>query len=101
MPVLRSGSRGEAVSQLQLMLARLAPGRWESSPQSPTGVFDASTSAAVKAFQKWNSIPADGIVGDEVWAAPAGESSLESAVGLGFLTTEKDEAKPEKTDSNS
>lgn len=100
MPILRSGSRGEAVSQLQLVLARFAPGRWESSPQAPTGVFDASTSAAVKAFQKWNSIPVDGIVGDQTWAAPAGESSLESAVGLEFLTTEKDEGKSEETRSN-
>jgi peptidoglycan hydrolase-like protein with peptidoglycan-binding domain len=99
MPVLRSGSRGEAVSQLQLTLASLAPGRWESSPQAPTGVFDASTSAAVKAFQKWNSIHADGIVGDQTWAAPAGESSLESAVGLKFLTTEKAAAEENRSNS--
>lgn len=89
MPVLRSGSRGNAVAQLQRVLAHWAPGRWESSPQATTGLYDSSTSAAVRAFQKWNGIPSDGIVGDQTWAAPAGESSLEIAVGLEFLTNDE------------
>jgi len=89
MPILRSGSRGDAVVQLQRVLADQAQGRWESSPQAATGTFDASTSAAVKAFQQWNSIASDGIVGDQTWAAAAGEFSLEVAVGLTFLADDK------------
>src|SRR5215813_8955483 len=88
MPVLRAGSRGDAVAQLQRVLAGQAEGRWESSPLEATGTFDASTSAAVKAFQEWNSIASDGIVGDQTWTAPAGGSSLEAAVGLAFLAND-------------
>jgi peptidoglycan hydrolase-like protein with peptidoglycan-binding domain len=82
MPILRTGSRGDAVARLQCVLTEQAAGRWASAPQAATGTFDASTSAAVKAFQKWNGLASDGIVGDRTWAAPAGESSLEAAVGL-------------------
>ena len=54
------------------------------SPQAVTGVFDAATSAAVQAFQRWSGITADGLVGDQTWAAPAGDTgtSLEESVGL-------------------
>jgi peptidoglycan hydrolase-like protein with peptidoglycan-binding domain len=89
MPILRSGSRGDAVAQLQRVLADHAQGRWQTSPQAATGTFDASTSATVKAFQQWNSIASDGIVGDQTWAAPAGRSSLEAAVGLAFVSDDK------------
>ena len=89
MPILRSRSRGDAVAQLQRVLAGQAEGPWESSPLEATGAFDASTSAAVKAFQEWNSIASDGIVGDQTWAAPAGGSSLEAAVGLAFVANDK------------
>ena len=89
MPILRAGSRGDAVAQLQRVLANQARGRWETSPQGATGTFDDSTSATVKAFQQWNSIASDGIVGDQTWAAPSGESSLEVAVGLAFLSDGK------------
>jgi peptidoglycan hydrolase-like protein with peptidoglycan-binding domain/lambda repressor-like predicted transcriptional regulator len=84
MPVLLPGARGDVVTQLQRILAEQAHSRWESSPRAATGEFDDSTSAAVKAFQKWNGLASDGIVGDRTWAAPAGESSLEVAVGLKF-----------------
>jgi lambda repressor-like predicted transcriptional regulator len=84
MPDLLPGARGDVVAQLQRVLAEQAHGRWESSPRAATGEFDDSTSAAVKAFQKWNGIASDGIVGDQTWAVPAGESSLEVAVGLKF-----------------
>ena len=89
MPILRAGSRGDAVVQLQRVLAHQAQGRWQSSPQAATGTFDASTSAAVQAFQNWNGIASDGIVGDQTWAALAGESSLEVAVGLEFLINDE------------
>jgi peptidoglycan hydrolase-like protein with peptidoglycan-binding domain len=89
MPILRAGACSDAVAQLQHVLTAQAQGRWEPSPQSVTGRFDASTSAAVKAFQRWNGIASDGIVGDQTWAATAGESSLEVAVGLVFVTDDK------------
>lgn len=89
MPILRAGSRSDTVAQLQRVLAHHAQGRWESSPQAATGTFDTSTSAAVQAFQEWNGIASDGIVGDQTWTARAGESSLEVAVGLEFLTNDE------------
>jgi peptidoglycan hydrolase-like protein with peptidoglycan-binding domain len=42
MPILRTGSRGDAVVQLQRVLAHQAQDRWQSSPQAATGTFDAS-----------------------------------------------------------
>jgi peptidoglycan hydrolase-like protein with peptidoglycan-binding domain len=89
MPILHPGSSGDAVSQLQRVLSDQASGRWEAIPQATTGTFDASTSAAVKAFQQWNGLTADGIVGDQTWAAAAGEFSLEASVGLTFLVDDK------------
>jgi murein L,D-transpeptidase YcbB/YkuD len=52
-------------------------------PRLP-GVFDTTTSAAVQAFQRWSGVTADGLVGDQTWAAPVGDAgtSLEAAVGL-------------------
>jgi hypothetical protein len=91
MPLLRLGSHGDAVAGLQRVLAGEAPGRWETKPTAVTGTFDASTSAAVQAFQRWNGIGADGLVGDQAWAALAGGTSLEEAVGLEHLVHEKPE----------
>lgn len=84
MPLLRLGSEGDAVTGLQRVLTERAPGRWDVSPQAVTGVLDATTSAAVQAFQRWSGITADGLVGDQTWAAPAGDTGtrLEESVGL-------------------
>jgi Putative peptidoglycan binding domain len=89
MPLLRLGSRGDSVAGLQGVLTREAPGRWETKPTAVTGTFDASTSAAVQAFQRWNGLGADGLVGDQTWAALASNTSLEDAVGLEHLADEK------------
>lgn len=71
------------VTELQKILTRNAPGRWETNPQAVTGEFDQSTSAAVLAFQRWNGISIDGQVGDQTWTAAVGDAgvSLEDAVG--------------------
>ncbi len=84
MPLLRNGSRGDAVAALQRVLGEDAPARWKVAPEAVTGTFDASTSAAVQAFQQWHDIEADGLVGDRTWAAPVNDvgTSLEVAVGL-------------------
>jgi hypothetical protein len=83
MPVLRVGSSGPMVTELQKILTRNAPGRWETAPQAETGEFDQSTSAAVLAFQRWNGITIDGQVGDQTWTAAVGDAgvSLEDTVG--------------------
>jgi len=51
-------------------------------------VFDATTSAAVQAFQRWSGITTDGLVGDQTWAALVGDTgmSLEAAIGLEHAT---------------
>ena len=84
MPLLRNGSRGHAVAALQRVLVEEAPSRWKVAPEAVSGSFDASTSAAVQAFQRWHNIDADGLVGDRTWAAPVNDAgtSLEVAVGL-------------------
>jgi hypothetical protein len=82
MPLLRPGSKGETVAALQHVLARHAPGRWHITPAAVTGVFDHSTSEAVQAFQRWNAIAADGLIGQQTWAAAIDSTaiSLEAAV---------------------
>jgi hypothetical protein len=84
MPLLRNGSGGEVIASLQRVLAKGAPARWNVAPEAVTGTFDASTSAAVRAFQQWHGVEADGQVGDQTWAAPVNEAgtTLEVAVGL-------------------
>jgi peptidoglycan hydrolase-like protein with peptidoglycan-binding domain len=61
-PVLRPGSSGEAVRELQLALKGLG-----YDPGAVDGHFGTRTEAAVKAFQKAQGIAADGIVGDVTW----------------------------------
>jgi N-acetylmuramoyl-L-alanine amidase len=63
-PVLRTGSRGPAVVQLQRRLATL-----HYDFGSVDGVFGASTFHGVVAFQKVNGLARDGIVGSRTWAA--------------------------------
>ncbi|TMM31696.1 MAG: peptidoglycan-binding protein [Actinobacteria bacterium] len=79
MPVLRQGSRGEAVRSLQRILTLGAFGLWETTPQGVDGIFGPNTAAAVRAFQTWAGITADGVVGQRTWDAPL---ALEFMVGL-------------------
>lgn len=57
-PTVQLGSKGPAVTLLQHALSL-----------SESGLFDAATLAAVKAFQASHSLQADGIVGPKTWAA--------------------------------
>ena len=59
-PVLRAGSRGEEVKELQSRLYTLGYYKGEID-----GQFGAGTKEAVIAFQKANGLGADGIVGEE------------------------------------
>jgi N-acetylmuramoyl-L-alanine amidase len=65
-PVLRTGSRGAAVTQLQRRLAAL-----HYDIGAIDGSFGSQTFHAVVAFQKVNGLSRDGIVGSRTWAALA------------------------------
>jgi murein L,D-transpeptidase YcbB/YkuD len=84
MPTLREGTTGEVVASLQAVLAHHAPSLWEISPGDPAATFGAATADAVRAFQRWNGLSSDGVVGDTTWAASVGADgqTLEVAVGL-------------------
>jgi len=62
-PVLKSGSKGEAVVELQATLKLL--GYYNGSV---SGVYDANTMKAVKQFQRAAGIKADGIAGSTTWS---------------------------------
>ena len=62
-PVLRRGSTGPAVRDLQTRLAL-----------EPDGVFGARTEAAVEGFQRRNGLAADRVVGPATWHALSGQT---------------------------
>lgn len=65
-PTLRKGDKGDAVRELQTVLAGRGYdlGKWGID-----GDFGSATEKAVKAFQKDAGLTADGIVGQDTWAA--------------------------------
>ena len=65
--VLRTGSTGSAVEQLQFWLNTLA--QYNSAIPSVTvdGVFGSGTAAAVRAFQRKYGLTVDGVVGRDTW----------------------------------
>ena len=65
--VLRTGSTGSAVEQLQFWLNTLA--QYESSIPSLTvdGVYGSGTASAVRAFQRKYGLTVDGVVGRNTW----------------------------------
>ncbi|MCL6598270.1 MAG: polysaccharide deacetylase family protein [Alicyclobacillus macrosporangiidus] len=65
-PVLGVGSHGDAVQDLQRILARLG-----ETPGPADGWFGPATLAAVRRFQSEHGLPADGSVGPLTWAALA------------------------------
>ena len=89
MPLLQAGSTGAAVSSLQTVLTNGAPGQWNTTPGGIDGDFGPLTRASVEAFQAWGAVSVDGIVGDQTWSVSlhAASATLESAVGLGFVTS--------------
>jgi putative chitinase len=62
-PVLRRGSRGDAVAELQRLLHKLG------FMVAVDADFGAGTEVAVAAFQRSNKLDVDGIVGNETWLA--------------------------------
>jgi len=67
-PMLRRGSRGQAVAELQNLLNS----RGINPPLTADGIFGRATAAAVRSFQAQAHIGVDGIVGRQTWAALAG-----------------------------
>src|SRR5690606_1092700 len=61
-PTVKRGSTGQAVQRLQKRLARLG-----HDPGPVDGNFGARTDAAVRSFQKANSLDVDGVVGPDTW----------------------------------
>lgn len=86
MPLLKEGSSGDVVRELQRVLTNGAS-EWGTSPQGIDGHFGPLTKASVKAFQSWGGVASDGIVGDQTWSVSlhAASATLESAVGLQFV----------------
>jgi len=70
-PLLRSGSQGTDVRKLQVRLAEL--GYYNGGAD---GIFGPSTEAAVKAFQRNNSLTADGIAGEQTQRRVYGNSAV-------------------------
>jgi len=86
MPLLREGSSGDVVRELQRVLTNGAS-EWGVSPQGIDGQFGPHTKASVKAFQTWGGVASDGIVGNRTWSVSlhAASATLETAVGLQFV----------------
>jgi peptidoglycan hydrolase-like protein with peptidoglycan-binding domain len=64
MPILKQGSRGQAVTMLQRVLKET---RDYGAPID--GDFGPQTDTAVKAFQKRSNLPIDGVVEERTWQA--------------------------------
>ncbi|MDR0426887.1 MAG: peptidoglycan-binding protein [Clostridiales bacterium] len=62
-PTLRQGARGKSVQYMQYLL------RLHDFEVSPDGVFGPGTAEAVRAFQTFNGLTVDGIVGKNTWSA--------------------------------
>ena len=69
-PVLRRGSSGPAVSELQVRLNLWIVQSGSSlAPLVVDGIFGSRTDAAVRAFQRARGLLVDGIVGPQTWGA--------------------------------
>lgn len=75
--LLRQGSRGEAVRDLQFKLIALG------YPLQPDGAYGEATADAVSRFQKDRALQIDGVAGERTYAAI--EASLAAAVSGGPL----------------
>ena len=72
-PILRKGSRGDEVKELQEQLNHLG-----YDCGTADGVFGTKTYTAVMHFQRDNGLTADGIVGQKTWAALDAAESQET-----------------------
>lgn len=75
-PVLRMGSRGDAVKFLQAALKNKG-----FDPGPLDGIFGMRTTAAVRAFQASAGIAVDGIAGPQTWGALSGPAAAPAPSG--------------------
>lgn len=85
MNILRKGSTGTEVSQLQKILVE------KGFSVKPDGVFGDNTHLAVCQFQKSANLTADGIVGQVTWNALLGNKSGQNTASPKKETSEKNE----------
>jgi len=85
---VKTGSEGAAVLWLEQKLTDLT-----YRPGPIDGVFDKRTHQAVIAFQKWEGLARDGVVGAEVWTHLLGASAPTSADDRSGAWIEVDKAK--------
>jgi len=72
--VLRNGSRGSEVENLQQLLLDAG-----FNPGTPDGIFGSQTESAVQDFQSANNLTSDGIVGPDTWRALSAETDTDSS----------------------
>ena len=75
-PILRKGSKGAAVTELQTMLLKLG---YDLGSCGIDGDFGKATEAAVRSFQSDHRLAVDGVVGKNTWAEL--EKSLNQIAG--------------------
>lgn len=63
-PLLKTGSKGQAVKDLQSRLNDMLPANRQLVPD---GVFGAATAAVIRAFQRLNRLSPDAVVGPKTW----------------------------------
>lgn len=77
-PTLEKGSEGQAVTDLQEALIEL-----DFKPGAVDGIFAIFTESAVRAFQTWADLTADGIVGELTWEKLDDADKSDPTVKLG------------------
>ena len=74
--VLRTGSSGTAVRELQFYLYLMSAYESSIPPVSIDGKFGADTERAVRAYQRFAGLTVDGVVGRTTWNSLYGRASL-------------------------
>ena len=74
--VLRNGSTGTAVRELQFYLYLMSAYQSSIPSVSIDGRFGAATEAAVRAYQRFAGLTVDGIVGRKTWDSLYGKASV-------------------------
>jgi g-D-glutamyl-meso-diaminopimelate peptidase len=77
-PLLKKGSKGEAVTRLQQGLQQLG-----HDPGTIDGIFGRNTERAVRDFQTNNGLTADGVVGPKTWTALEEAFTIQRSESLG------------------
>jgi peptidoglycan hydrolase-like protein with peptidoglycan-binding domain len=85
--ILKEGSQGDEVRDMQLLLNQAAA-NWGTPYVTADGIFGPATKAAVIAFQKAAGIAADGIVGPQTLSALTNAASQTGAAAQAMATVQ-------------